>query len=151
VGIDVTSVRLLQNRDVWVGDIVWAALCLNSPQAGDPWIIAGDFNLCETFDSWKGGPRGNREYLDRMDQLGLVDCVRHAKGALTPTFRSLNGGTVTAQLDYLFVTHILRSRLVTCDTSPRRRVFDSGLSDHLAIIADFALESWRDLQYRKSD
>ena len=138
VDIDATTVRLLQNRDVWVGDLLWAALCLNKPQVDDPWIIAGDFNLCETFDSWKGGPRGNREYLDRMGQLGLVDCLRFAKGALTPTFRTLNGGTVTAQLDYLFVTEILRSSLVACDTGSRERVFEGGLSDHLPIVADFA-------------
>jgi endonuclease/exonuclease/phosphatase family metal-dependent hydrolase len=140
VGIDVTTVRLLQNRDVWVGDLLWATLCLDKPQADDPWIIAGDFNLCETFDSWKGGPRGNREYLDRMDQLGLVDCLRFVKGALTPTFRTLNGGTVTAQLDYLLVTEILRSSLVACDTCPRQRIFEGGLSDHLPIVADFAWE-----------
>jgi endonuclease/exonuclease/phosphatase family metal-dependent hydrolase len=72
-----------------------------------------------------------------MDQLGLVECLRFAKGALTPTFRRLNGGTVTAQLDYLFVTKILRSSLVTCDTGPRHRVFESKLSDHLPIVADF--------------
>ena len=140
LGIDVTTVRLLQNRDVWVGDLLWAALYLNRPQADDPGIIAGDFNLCETFDSWKGGPRGNREYLDRMDQLGLVDCLRFEKGALTPTFRRLNGGTVTAQLDYLLVTEILRSSLVACDTGPRHRVFEGRLSDHLPIVADFAWE-----------
>ena len=93
---------MLQNRDVWVGDLLWAALRLNKPQADDPWIIAGDFNLCETFNSWKGGTKGEiAEYLDRMDKLGLVDCLRFAKGGLTPTFRRLNGGTVTAQIDYL--------------------------------------------------
>lgn len=137
-GIDVCAVRLLQNQDVWVADLLWAALCINKPRADDPWIIAGDFNTCETFDAWKGGPRGNREYLDRLDQLGLVDCLRLAKGALTPTFRTLGRGTVTAQMDYLFVTKILRSNLVACDTGPRQRVFEGGLSDHLPIIADFA-------------
>ena len=55
-----------------------------------------------------------------------------------PTFRRLNGGTVTAQIDYLWVTEILRSNLVACDTGPRQRVFEGGLSDHLPIVADFA-------------
>lgn len=140
VGVDVTAVRLTQNRDVWVGDLLFAALSLNKPQPGDPWIIGGDFNLCETFDAWRGGPRGNREYLDRMDQLGLVDCLRYAKGALTPTFRTLSRGTITVQIDYLFVTDILRASLVTCDTGSRQCVFESGLSDHLPIVADFACE-----------
>jgi exonuclease III len=140
VGVDVTAVRLTQNRDVWVGDLLWAALSLNKPQPGDPWIIGGDFNLCETFDAWRGGPRGNREYLNRMDQLGLVDCLRYAKGALTPTFRTLGKGTITAQIDHLFVTDILRASLIACDTGSRQRVFDHGLSDHLPIVADFTCE-----------
>lgn len=140
VGIDVTTVRLSQNPDVWVGDLLWAALCLNKPQPDDPWIMAGTFNTCETFDSWKKGPVGNREYLARMSQLGLVDCLRSAKGALTPTFRTIKGGTVTAQTDYIFVTKILHSRMTSCDTGPRERVFEGRLSDHLPIIADFAWE-----------
>jgi exonuclease III len=143
VGVDVTAVRLTQNRDVWITDLLWAALSLNKPQPDEPWIIGGDFNLCETFDSWRGGPRGNREYLDRMHQLGLVDCLRFTKGVLTPTFRRINGGTVTAQIDYLFVTETLRSRMTSCDTGPRERVFEGRLSDHLPIVADFAWEtSW---------
>jgi hypothetical protein len=101
VGIDLSAVRLLQNPGVWVADLLWSALCLNKPQSGDPWIIAGDFNLSETFDHWRGGPRGNRKYLDRMDGLGLVDCLRHTKKALTPTYRAPNG-TFTAQIDHLF-------------------------------------------------
>jgi hypothetical protein len=51
VDVDVTAVRLTQNRDVWVTDLLWAARFLNKPQPGEPWIIGGDFNLCETFDA----------------------------------------------------------------------------------------------------
>jgi hypothetical protein len=76
-----------------------------------------------------------------MDQLGLVDCLRHAQGALTPTFRTLGKGTITAQIDHLFVTNILRASLVTCDTGSRQRVFDNRLSDHLPIVADFACQA----------
>jgi exonuclease III len=137
-GVDVTAVRLTQNRDVWVSDLLWAALSVQNPQPDDPWIIGGDFNLCETFDTWRGGPRGNREYLERMGNLGLVDCLRHAKGALTPTFRTLGRGTITAQIDYLFVTDILRASLVACDPGSHQQVFDHGLSDHLPILAEFA-------------
>jgi len=139
-GVDVSPVRLTQNRDVWVGDLLWAALTSLKPEPRDPWIIGGDFNLCETFDAWRGGPRGNREYLDRMGRLGLVDCLRYAKGALTPTFRTHRGGTITAQIDYLFVTDLLRASLVSCDTGPRQRVFEGRLSDHLPIVADFAIK-----------
>jgi exonuclease III len=75
-----------------------------------------------------------------MDQLGLVDCLRYSTGARTPTFRTLGRGTITAQLDYLFVTDTLRARLVACDTGSRQRVFDEGLSDHLPLVADFTFE-----------
>jgi hypothetical protein len=139
VGIDVTTVRKSQNPDVWVVDLLWEALCLKNPQPDDPWIVAGNFNMCETFDSWKGGPRGNRQYLDRMSQLGLVDCLRAAKGVLTPTLRQIKG-PVTSQNDYLFVTEVLHSRMTACDVGPRERVFEGRLSDHLPIIADFAWE-----------
>lgn len=137
VGIDLTAVRLSQKRNIWVGDLLWAALCLKKPQPNDPWIVAGDFNLCESFDKWSSG---NREYLARISQLGLVDCLRSAKGGLTPTFRKRRGGSVTSQIDYLFVTEVLRSRMTFCDVGPRERVFEGGLSDHLPIIADFAWE-----------
>ena len=137
-GVDVTAVRLPQSRDVWVSDLLWAALSASSPQPGDYWVIGGDFNLCETFDSWHGGPRGNREFLDRMDRLGLTDCLRYARGTLTPTFCTVRKGTVTAQIDYLFVTDILRAGMVSCDTGSRQRVFEERISDHLPIIADFA-------------
>jgi endonuclease/exonuclease/phosphatase family metal-dependent hydrolase len=138
--VDTSSVRLKLNRDVWVGDLLWSALRQTLPQRGGQWLIAGDFNLCETFDAWRGGPRGNREYLDRMQHLGLVDCLRHAQGTLTPTFRTLRSGKVTAQIDYMFVTRDLQSRLIGCQTGSRERVFGQGLSDHLPVIADFATE-----------
>ncbi|MBA3534945.1 MAG: hypothetical protein H0T73_23795 [Ardenticatenales bacterium] len=137
--VDVSSVRLTQNRDVWVGDLLWAALSRIKPQPDECWIIGGDFNLCETFDSWRGGPRGNREYLDRLAALGLVDCLRYTKEALTPTFRTPKG-TITAQLDYLFVTDILLTQLVRCDVGSHEDIFEQGLSDHLPLVADFALE-----------
>jgi hypothetical protein len=58
-GIDVSSVRLTQNPDVWVADLLWAALRRSAPSESDAWLVAGDFNLSETFDLWKDGPRGN--------------------------------------------------------------------------------------------
>jgi exonuclease III len=141
-GLDVTSVRLThQKRDIWVADLLWAALCFNRPQPSACWIIGGDFNLCETFDSWRGRPRGNREYLERMSQLGLVDCLRYAKRVLTPTFRTVGTGRVTAQIDYLFVTDALRLTLITCDVGLHERVFGNKLSDHLPIVADFAVDA----------
>jgi len=53
-GIDTSAVKLTQNPDVWLADVLWAAL---PPSAADAWIVGGDFNLSETFDAWPGGPR----------------------------------------------------------------------------------------------
>lgn len=140
-GIDVTGVRLTLNPDVWVADILWASLQHQRPDPGEPWIVAGDFNLSETFDLWRGGPRGNREYLDRMAALGLglVECLRHVQGVLTPTFRNTGGGAIKHQMDHLFTTHALAQRLTVCDTCLHHRVFDAGISDHLPVVADFRL------------
>lgn len=139
-GIDVTGVRLTQNRDVWLVDLLWASLKYQGPDLDQPWIVAGDFNLSETFDLWPGGPKGNREYLDRMKELGLIECLRQSKGILTPTFRNPRGGVFKHQIDHLFVSPVLAESLMTCDTGSLDRVFNSGLSDHLPIVADFQLE-----------
>jgi hypothetical protein len=68
-GHDVGAVKLTQNPDVWVTDILVAALREYLASTRAEWLIAGDFNSCESFDQWKGGPRGNREWLDRMAAL----------------------------------------------------------------------------------
>jgi hypothetical protein len=138
-GIDVSSVRLTQNPDVWVADLLWAALRRSAPSEYDAWLVAGDFNLSETFDLWKDGPRGNREYLNRMADLGFVECLRESKGNLTPTFRNTDKRTLKHQMDHLFATRALSKRLVGCDTGPQDIVFGENLSDHLPVIADFAV------------
>lgn len=137
VGVDVSGVKLTQNRDVWVADLLWAALRTRGLSPTDAWVVGGDFNLSETFDLWRGGPRGNREYLDRMAALGFVECLRSAHGALVPTYRNRDGKTAH-QMDHLFVTAPLAARLRACDVGPRDVIFGRGLSDHLPIIADFS-------------
>jgi exonuclease III len=134
--VDVSSVKLTQNQDVWMADLLWASLVHMKPDPSEAWVIAGDFNLSETFDLWPGGPRGNREYLDRMGALGLAECLRKATGVLTPTFRT-SGGIVKHQMDHLFVTAALSGRLVACDVGSSAVVLEQRLSDHLPIVADF--------------
>lgn len=140
-GIDVTGVCLTQNPDpgVWVIDLLRASLAHQRPDLNQPWIVAGDFNTSETFDWRSGGPRGNREYLDCMEELGFTECLRKSQGRLTPTFRNTCGGAVKHQIDHLFVSSVLAERLITCDTGSIERVFNAHLSDHLPIIADFQL------------
>jgi endonuclease/exonuclease/phosphatase family metal-dependent hydrolase len=139
-GVDVSILRLTQNADVWVADVLWASLQHQPLSPMEPWMVGGDFNLSETFDLWPGGPRGNREYLDRMERLGLTECLRYAQGGLTPTFRNPRGEAIIHQMDHLFTTKILSDRLAHCVTGEREQIFDRGLSDHLPIIADFDVQ-----------
>ena len=136
-GVDTSHVKLTQNCDVWVGDLLWASLVASEINKEQNWIVGGDFNLSESFDLWCGGPRGNREYLDRMSEVGLVECLRTSTGILTPTFRNLRDGMMKHQMDHLFVTQEFGALLSTCCTGSQERVFGLGLSDHLPIIADF--------------
>jgi endonuclease/exonuclease/phosphatase family metal-dependent hydrolase len=139
IGIDVSQVKLKHNPDIWVTELMWAAL-LNEQHDGVPWIVAGDLNSSVTFDTyWGKGPRGNQEIQDRMLNLGFVECLHFSQGRLTPTFRNPRGGKITHQMDHLFVSSWLRERLVTCHTGTPTIVFDGELSDHLPIIAEFNL------------
>lgn len=133
---EIAPVKLKLNPRVWLADILWHALTSMNFLADEQMIIAGDFNLSETFDDWRGGPRGNREYLDRMAALGLHECLRESQGQLTPTFKNTNG-QVLHQIDHVFANEILTHRLLGCATGSAARVFGESLSDHLPIIADF--------------
>lgn len=135
-GVDVASVKLTQNRDVWVSDLLVAAL----RQRGDDgeWMVGGDFDACETFDGWRGGPRGNRDWLDRMAALGFTECPRSHQGRLTPTFRRPGVREPRSQIDHLFVTPALARGLRACSVGDGERAYGAGLSDHLPIIAEFS-------------
>ncbi len=137
---DVSDVKLTQNPNVWVTDLVTAALRNSRSDDIGAWVVAGDFNSCETFDSWQGGPRGNREWLDRMARLGFTECLRHHQGRITPTYQGPGKTTPSCQIDHLFVSEQLALRLSRCVTGDAERVFGQTLSDHLPIIADFVEE-----------
>jgi len=134
---DVSAVKLTQNPNVWVADLLVAALKTYRSESLTNWILAGDFNSCESFDSWKGGPRGNREWLDRMAALGFVECLRHSQGGLTPTFRRPGTITPKSQIDHVFVSRALVAHLSSCRVGNAERVYGQGMSDHLPIVADF--------------
>jgi exonuclease III len=136
-GVDVTGVKLTLSKDVWIADLLWSAMQHDLNLPTHPWVVAGDFNLSETFDLWRGGPRGNLEYLDRMSEIGLVECLRRFQGALTPTYRNIDRRTIKHQMDHLFVGNALASSLLACSVGEERIIFDQNLSDHLPIIADF--------------
>ena len=134
-GVDVSGIKLSNNPDVWVTELLWAAL--RSQDLDEmPWIVAGDLNSSVTFDATFSS--GNQEIQDRMSALGFVECLLLSKGLLTPTFKNVNGGKVIHQMDHMYVPVSLSSNLLSCMTGSRERVFENSLSDHLPIIAEFA-------------
>lgn len=138
-GADLDALRRTQQHGVWLVDLLLAALEHGRPDPEERWIIAGDLNLSESFDHDRRFAGGNGAWLERMSSLGLVECLRAAKGELTPTFRHSRGG-IWHQIDHLFVTRALASQLAGCEVGSAERVFASPLlSDHLPVIATFAM------------
>jgi endonuclease/exonuclease/phosphatase family metal-dependent hydrolase len=135
--VDTSGIKLNLNKDVWVSDILWDSLRTMLPDTNVPWVVAGDFNLSETFDSWKGGPRGNAEYLKRMDSLGLVECLRKWNGELTATYLNKDRKGFVHQIDHMFVTKELAGALTQSVVGPQEDILEHRLSDHLPIIGDF--------------
>ena len=133
---DSDGIKLNLNTDIWVADLLHAALKERAPASSDLLVVAGDFNLCESFDWWRK-PRGNLEYLTRLNALGLTDALRSSQGALTPTFKGPRSAVVANQLDYIFLTETLSSSLRSCGVGAVADVIGK-LSDHLPVIADFA-------------
>lgn len=140
--VDTSGVRLTQQpQEVWLGDLLWS--CLPAAMDGAPglWVIAGDFNLSETFDASPSMRPGSGEYLQRMSGLGLVECLRHSAGRVVPTFRNADGGGVLHQLDHMFLNQPLAAALERAWAGDEARVFGGRLSDHLPIIAEFSLNA----------
>lgn len=136
-GVDTGPFQLKNSSDLWVTEILWAALKRHAVTSA-PWVVGGDFNTSPTFDTlWPGGPHGNYEVLDRLAQLGLVECLRSSQGKLVPTFRNPRGGKIIHQIDHLFVAAELAASLEGCVIGDEGLVFGESLSDHLPIIADF--------------
>jgi len=134
---------------VWGADILLAAL-RNTVADGEMWIVGGDYNSSETFDcDWQDrnnrrfGIRssGNAENLERMRRLGFTECLRRAENdPIIPTFRHSRGG-IDHQMDHLFVSSALCSRLDRCIVGDQAVIFGESLSDHLPIIADFRVSA----------
>ncbi len=136
---DTKGVQLEHNDDVWLPDLIWYALRGRASLESEAWIVGGDFNSAPTFDDGPRGNRGNREWLGRMREIGLVDCLAETAGRPTPTFRH-SRGAARHQIDHLFASPSMLKRLRACRVTPADEIWrsDGMLSDHLPIIADFA-------------
>lgn len=54
-GFDVSEIKLVNNPDLWVTELLWAGLRTTMQIEKDEWIVAGDFNSSVTFDYMWGG------------------------------------------------------------------------------------------------
>jgi len=132
----IDSVKLLQSKNLWLADLLW--FVLKSNVKPEPYyIVGGDYNLSVTFDSWQKNPRGNQEYLDRMKNIGFIECLREYNDCLVPTFKNVSNGKIIHQIDHLFVTYNLYKWLNSCYAGDADVIFKNQLTDHLPIIADF--------------
>lgn len=131
--IDLKGVKLINNMELWLADILRYAL--KNVNQNDNWIIGGDFNLSETFDYPIN--KGNKEYLDGMRDLGFIECLTTFNGRLIPTFKNPVDKCINHQIDHLFVSTILKDKLIDCRVG-EQIVFERNMSDHLPIIAELS-------------
>ena len=78
--------------------------------------------------------------FDRMNKLGLTDCLSHFERKLVPTYRHPRG-LVDHQLDYCYVNKPLIQRLNRAFVPDQSEIFGHQpkmLSDHLPIICEFS-------------
>ena len=134
--VDVSSIKLKENPDLWFTEILWALLRSADVSDDVNWIVGGDFNLSVLFDEPKD--RGNREIIRRLNRVGLVDCLSHSQGGPVSTFQH-TGGSVEHQLDYCFVNVPMLARLTQARVPSHEDVFHRRpkLSDHLPIMCEF--------------
>ena len=137
-GTDISSIKLDNNPNLYLTEIVWSLLKDVKISNASNWIVAGDLNSSVTFDSWGSKPRGNQEIIDRMNALGLVDCLSYSAQELVPTFRNpSHGNKFIHQLDYLYVNRPLLSRMIDSKVLDGQGIFEDSLSDHLPIVTEF--------------
>ncbi len=133
--VDVGVIRLQNNPNLYCTEILWSLLRNSAITNNSNWIVSGDFNSSVTFDATWGA--GNQEIVDRMNGLGLRDCLSHYSDTLVPTFRNASNGQVIHQLDYVYVNQPLLSRLGYSKVLDKEGVFENRLSDHLPIETKF--------------
>lgn len=133
---DFSALKLKNNRKLFFTEILWSLLQNANPGNDTNWIVGGDFNSSVRFDDEQN--RGNREVIERLNDLGLKDCLSHHNGQPVPTFQH-SSKAVEDQLDYLYVNAPLLDRLTSARVPGHDEVFGTNprLSDHLPIVCEF--------------
>lgn len=134
--VDASGIKLTNNPDLWFTEVLWSLLRRADLSDETNWIVGGDFNSSVLFDEPKD--RGNRQVIERLNTLGLTDCLSHHHGSPVPTFQH-STKTVDHQLDYCYVNAPMLDRLAGARVPSREEVFDRKprLSDHLPILCEF--------------
>jgi hypothetical protein len=154
----ITAVALYGLMDELSDASVHRSLSELSPVIDDPKynrqvILGGDLN---TGTQWPEGDAFNkrdRNVLDRIEALGLVDCIRLKRPAgrlpgcpcvegqdcsHVRTRRDPRGPSIPYQTDYLFASPRLAAGLVSCAPLATDGWF--AISDHAPILAEFELQ-----------
>ena len=135
---DASAIKLKKNPDLWFTEILWALLRCSIRSHETNWIVGGDFNMSVLLDEPKD--RGNQEVIQRLNRLGLIDCLSRSHCGPVATFRAARDGSVEHQLDYCFVNGPMLKRLRRPARVPSHEdVFDRKprLSDHLPVVCEF--------------
>ena len=133
---DVSAIKLQNNPKLWFTEILWSLLKNADITDDTNWILGGDFNSSVKFDIPRN--RGNQEIVDRLEALGLNDCLKRHNKEPVPTFQQTNK-KVTHQLDYVYVNSPLLKRLKIARVPNDGEVFDQKprVSDHLPVVCEF--------------
>lgn len=134
--VDVSCLKLTNNPKLWFTEILWALLRAANISDDTNWIVGGDFNSSVLFDEPKD--RGNREFVERLNSLGLTDCLSHFHDGPIPTFQHTTK-KVEHQIDYCYVNRPMLGRLTEARVPHHEEVFhtEPRLSDHLPILCKF--------------
>jgi hypothetical protein len=88
---------------------------------------------------WGKEPRGNQEIIDRMNSIGLTECLYHHSGKLVPTFKNAKGGKIIHQMDHVYVSEKLLKTMKNSYIEDSLQVFEQSISDHYPIITEFEM------------
>jgi len=139
------EIKLESNAKIFLTEILWASL-KDTMKPNEHWLVGGDFNSSETFDKdWQQAnavryglqSSGNREIIDRMNNLGLRDVVREHHGEIVPTYKAVRGNDFLHQMDHLYVSSPVLASLEACSVGDHSLILEQKLSDHLPIESTF--------------